>query len=72
MHVVEVVPDVLLLEAFDQVLPAHPEPGLVDVDGPVRRVFDIGGDGEVEQVVGAVAILAELVHQLLPENNIVF
>ena len=66
LHVIVVVGDVLVGEPLDEVLPAHSEVTLVEVDGPVGRVLDVRCDREVEEVVSAVAVLAELVHSITP------
>ena len=66
LHVIVVVGDVLVGEPLDEVLPAHSEVTLVEVDGPVGRVLDVSRDREVEEVVSAVAVLTELVHSITP------
>ncbi len=66
LHEVEVVPDVLVPLPLDEILPAHAEERLVEVDCAEGRVLDVGGDGEVEEQVGAVTVAAERVKGLLP------
>ena len=66
LHVAVVVSHVLVLQPLDDVLPAHAQVRLVQVDDPPGGVLDVCSDGEVEEVVGAVAQRAELVDHVLP------
>ena len=53
--------NVLVLEPLDEVLSAHAEPGLVQVQDSPRGVLQVGGHGKVYQVVDRVPSIAESV-----------
>ena len=59
---------ILVLQSLDEVLPAHAQAGLVQVQDAPGGVLEVGGDGEVDEVVNAVAHAAELV-DLFEENG---
>ena len=58
--------DILIVQTLDEVLPAHSQLGLVEVHRPKGGVLEVGADGEVEEVVGAVAVAPEHVVGLGP------
>ena len=69
LHEVEVVLDIFVLQTLDQVLPAHAKLCLIKVHRAVGRVLVVGADGEVIEVVRAVAVSTEQVVRFGPENG---
>ena len=60
-HVVVVARDIVVVHPVDQILPGHPQAGLVNVDHPPAGVLAVCHNGEVNEEVSAVAVLSELV-----------
>ena len=67
MHVIVVVHDAFVIQAVDQVFPTQSDGSLVEINRTRSRVSDVRGDGEIEQVVGAVALLAEVIVLFVPK-----
>ena len=59
----------ILVITFDEVLPAHPQVTLIEVDNPLGRVLDVSRNREIEEVVSAVSLRSEAIVQLLPGIN---
>ena len=57
--------NVLVLEPLDEVLSAHAEPGLVQVQDPPRRVLQVGGHRKVYKVVDRISSRSEPVDLLI-------
>lgn len=55
-----------VLLSFDEIFSTHAEVSLVKVNDTRGRVFDVGGNGEIKEVIGAVALRAEFVVELTP------
>ncbi|TRY72080.1 hypothetical protein TCAL_17104 [Tigriopus californicus] len=51
--------DILIRQALDQIFSTHSQEALIKVNGPPGRILNVRGNRKIEQVIRAVAMLAE-------------